>query len=266
MYVRRRGGPICHALAALMAAIASPSPALAEDQERPGDVAPSPRFEFWTGAQAYDRVWSLYSGTTVAPFGDIQVDGIRLRLVGGYGSDRYWGARAVGQGSQIMSFKGTGSFVDLLAGYQQQVGTLTVKVFGGANWADRAIVPVDTEARVQGTGFGAKVALETWWNISNQTWTSVDLSWSSLYDSYATRARVGWRATPAFSMGLESGAAGNVEGSAFRAAGFVRYELASGEISASAGASTDKILDAGGGPAVARATTPYVTLSWLTRF
>ena len=33
----------------------------------------------------------------------------------------------------------------------------------------------------------------------------------------------------------------------------------------SAGATNDKLLD-GGGPSVARASTPFVTLSWLTRF
>ena len=58
---------------------------------------------------------------------------------------------------------------------------------------------------------------------------------------------------------------GNTDGDSGRVGAFVRYEWASGELSASAGATNDKLLD-GGGPSVARASTPFVTLSWLTRF
>ena len=85
------------------------------DQQRP-------RFEFWAGAQAYDRVWSVYSGTTVAPFGAIQEGGLRLRLVTGYGADTYSGHGAVGAGSQIITFNGSASFADALVGYHKQLG------------------------------------------------------------------------------------------------------------------------------------------------
>ena len=71
---------------------------------------------------------------------------------------------------------------------------------------------------------------------------------------------------PALSAGLEAGAAGNVECDIVRVGGFVRYEWASGELSASGGVANDKLLEDGGGPAVAQASTPFVTVSWLTRF
>jgi len=89
------------------------------------------RFEFWAGAQASKTAWSLYTGTTVAPFGEILEDGLRLRLVGGYGAYRYAGPRAVGVSSQVVHFKGTVSFSDFLAGYQRQFGPVTVKAFAG---------------------------------------------------------------------------------------------------------------------------------------
>ena len=164
------------------------------------------------------------------------------------------------------AFKGTGSFADVLAGYHQQLGPLTVKVFAGVSAADRQIRPDDPETVIRGTGLGGKMALETWWNLGDQAWTSVDLSWGSLYQSYAARARLGWRLTPALSVGIEAGGAGNLECDILRAGGFVRYEWAGGEISASGGATNDKLLDGGGGPTVARASTPFVTVSWLTRF
>ena len=58
------------------------------------------------------------------------------------------------------------------------------------------INPDDPETAIRGRGLGGKVALETWWNISDQAWTSLDVSWGSLYDSYAARARLGWRFMP----------------------------------------------------------------------
>ena len=253
------------ALASLVAAAESwipPDPAQADDGPLSGDTSRY-RFELWSGAQAYDHIWSLYSGATVAPLGGIQDDGVRLRIVAGYGADRYSGPRAVGGGSQVVSFKGTGSFADLLLGYHQQLGPLTVKAYAGLAAADGQVTPDDPETAIRGAGLGGKIALETWLNLGDQAWTSVDVSW--LYQSYAARTRLGWRLTPVLSLGIEAGAAGNLECDVIRAGGFVRYEWASGELSASAGATNDKLLD-GGGPSVARASTPFVTLSWLTRF
>jgi hypothetical protein len=177
---------------------------------------------------AYSHVWSAYSGTTAAPFAGIQEDGVRLRLVAGYGADSYSGPRAVGAGSQIIKFNGTASFADALLGYHKQLGPLTLKVFAGLTATDRQIRPDDPETVIHGLGFGGKVALETWWNVGDQAWTSVDLSWGSLYQSYAARARLGWRFMPALSAGLEAGAVGNLECDIVRVGGFVRYELASG--------------------------------------
>ena len=48
--------------------------------------------------------------------------------------------------------------------------------------------------------------------------------------------------------------------------GFVRYEFASGEISVTGGASSDKLRDGGSGLAMAQASAPFAMLSWLTRF
>ena len=62
---------------------------------------------------------------------------------------------------------------------------------------------------------------------------------------------------PALSAGLEAGAAGNLECDIVRVGGFVRYELASGEISAfPAAQSNDKLLEGGGGPASRRRARP----------
>lgn len=258
---------VWRAFAAVVAAAAPWTPARADDPSKtPGDQQ-RPRFEFWSGAQAHRHVWSIYSGATVAPFGAVQEDGVRLRLITGYGADRYSGPRAVGVGSKIITFEGAGSFADVLVGYHRQLGGLTVKAFGGITVADRQVVPDDPETVIRGTGLGGKAALETWWNLGEAAWTSLDLSWGSLHQSYAARTRLGWRLTPAFSAGLEVGAAGNVECDIGRAGGFVRYEWASGEVSASAGATNDKLRDGSGALLSATAAgTPFAMVSWLTRF
>jgi hypothetical protein len=235
-------------------------------QARADDAAALPRFEFWTGAQAFDHVWSLYSGASVAPFGGIQEDGLRLRAVGGYGAYSYSGPRAAGLTSQVVKFHGTSTFTDLLVGYHKQLGPVTVKAFGGLMGADHRLNPDDPETGIRGAGFGGKVALETWWTISDAAWSSVDVSWGSLHHTYATRARLGWRVLPALSAGLEAGAAGNVEGDVVRGGAFVRYEWSGGEVSVSGGASNDKLLEAGAGAITAKSSVPFATFSWLTRF
>lgn len=224
------------------------------------------RFEFWTGAQASKTTWSLYTGTTVAPFGDILEDGLRVRVVGGYGTYRYAGPRAVGVGSEVVHFKGTVSFSDLLAGYQRQLGPVTVKAFAGLALAQHRIEPDDPETTIRGPGFGAKAALETWWTITDRAYSSLDVSWSTLHDSYAARARLGWRFLPALSAGLEAGGAGNRETDIVRAGGFVRYEWATGEISASGGFSNDTLGQGAGRTSLTQSNAPFATVSWLARF
>jgi hypothetical protein len=224
------------------------------------------RFEFWAGAQASRQVWSLYTGTTVAPFADIQEDGLRLRVVGGYGAYRYAGPRAVGVSSEIVHFKGTVSFSDLLAGYQKQFGPVTVKAFAGLAVAQYRLEPDDPETTIRGPGVGAKGALETWWTITDRAWSSLDVSWSTLHDSYAARARLGWRFLPAVSAGLEAGAAGNRESDIARAGGFIRYEWTGGEISASGGLSSDRLWQGAGRASLTQSNAPFATVSWLARF
>ena len=231
------------------------------------EVTPSAsHFELSAGAQVFNRAWSLYSGTTVAPFASIQEDGLRLRVVGGYGAYSYAGPRAAGVTSQTVSFKGTVTFTDALIGYHKQLGPLTVKAFAGLTAAQYRVEPDDPETTVRGPGVGAKAALETWWNIGDRAWSSVDVSWSSLHDSYAARGRLGWRFLPALSAGLEAGGSGNREADIVSVGGFLRYEWESGELSASGGLSNDRLWPGVDRPGAAPSSAPFATVSWLTRF
>jgi hypothetical protein len=222
--------------------------------------------EAYAGAEAFRHAWSLYSGATFAPFGSILADGLRLRAVGGYGAYSYSGRRAVGPGAQVIDFDGEASFGELLVGYHKRMGRLSLKLYGGVTLSQHQLTPDDPETVIRGAGLGGKAVLESWLDIDERVWTSLDLSWASLYDGYSVRGRLGWRLTPALSAGLEAGAGGNVEGNIARLGAFVRYEWAGGELALSGGIANDALLEGVGNPAVADASVPYATLSWLTRF
>jgi hypothetical protein len=217
--------------------------------------------EISIGAQASRQAWSIYSSMTVAPFGALSQDGLRLRTTGGYGAFRYSGLRASGGGEETVRFRGTVSFADLLVGYHRQLGPLTLKLYAGAAAARHAIDPFDAEAEVPGAGVGGKAAVETWWTMSDVAWAQLDASYATLHEAYAGRLRLGWRIFPALSTGVEAEADGNADGSSGRLGGFLRYEWAQGEVSASGGLMTDwadvERIDARCG---------YATISWLNRF
>jgi hypothetical protein len=221
--------------------------------------AVQPRFEAWTGAEVFQQVWSLYAGSMCAPFGSVREDGVRLRAVAGYGAYSYTSPRWTGLATQHVEFHGSVMFADLLAGYHKQLGSLTIKILGGLTVADRVVD--DPDAAHRGTGLGGKAVVETWWNVTDQVWASLDVSWSTLDNVYGTRARVGWRWQPQLSFGIEGGAAGSFDYDTARVGGFVRYEWATGELSVSGGVSGD-------GPSTGWVDVhgPFATVNVLTRF
>lgn len=229
---------------------------------RPGNAQPGqPQFELSTGAETAQQSWAVYSTLTMAPFGGLYSDGLRLRASGGYGAYSYSGLRDLGAGSQLLKFAGTVSFGDILIGYHRQVGPLTLKVFAGGTVAQHVLSPLDPEADVHGLGFGAKGVVETWWTLSEQAWAQLDLSYGTLHESFAGRLRLGWRLLPPLSVGLEAGTAGNVDGETGRIGGFLRYEWDGGELSVSAGVMTDWA-----GIEKLETQDAFATISWLNRF
>jgi hypothetical protein len=191
---------------------------------------------------------------TLAPFGPITADGWRLRIVGGYGEYGYRSTWTVLPKARTV--RGTVSFAEVLAGYQQQWGSLTLKAFIGAAAETQGVWPPDPHNEAVGYDVGLKAALETWIDLSPIYWTSIDLAWSSVFESYAARLRAGYRIQPDLSIGIEAAAMGNVEYDGGRGGGFLRYTWPSGEVSISAGASGSHALDVGG----------YATLNALYRY
>ena len=91
-------------------------------------------WETWTGADATRNSWSLYSGLTIAPFGDIRKSGLRLRSVAGYGRYRYQGNLLINRQVEPTVFRGTVSFAEALAGFQLNWGPLTTNCSLATTW------------------------------------------------------------------------------------------------------------------------------------
>jgi hypothetical protein len=151
-----------------------------------------------------------------------------------------------------------------LIGYHKQLGSVTIKVFGGLSVTDHAPDPGEPYPRLRGTEYGGKGVLELWWNITDQAWASADLSFGSTHMDYGGRIRLGWRLWPELSVGLEGGSGGtaepDLEHDTARIGGFLRYEWATGEVAISGGWAAEGTWRDRDGPA------PFGTVSLLTRF
>ncbi len=250
------------------------APALADPEPRPLSR------EVWSGADISSKGWLVYSGATVAPFGHIHENGLRLRATVGYGAYTYTGYPV------LKKFDATTAFADVLVGYLYRYNSLTAKAFVGVSFIDHTITPFDTENISINAAFGAKGVLEFWYNSSPKAWSSLDLSYTTAHETAAVRMRSGYRLWPQISVGVEGGF--NIDGQAqckirlptqkgchlnendtdvkslldFGRTGlFARYEWTGGEVSLSAGG-MGQILQQDGTVNV----DPYVTANWIMQF
>ena len=215
-----------------------------------------PQYEVTAGAEAASHSWSVWGGATFAPFGDVRVDGFRIRSSTGIGFYTYNGSRWNGVERLPATFQGRYSSIELLLGWQAALGPVIVKAFAGGIQEAHDIRPFDYAGRVQGDYVGAKVALETWLGLSDWGFIQTDFSWSQPLGAHSVRLRAGYRATPFWSVGLEGALVGNADNESGRAGLFTRLEAPIGEMSISGGM-------AGEGDA---SSAVYATVGLLWRF
>ncbi len=244
----------------------------------------------WAGADVSENVWLVYSGVTLAPWSGIYDDGWRFRAAGGYGAYQYhstvWDASL--EDTRRQRFDARTYYADILVGYLKRFGPLTAKGFVGASVISHDIEPLDEQAVAFGDEVGVKGVLELWLNIGEQGWGSLDLSWASAHETRAARTRLGYRISPAVSLGVEG--AINIDAQAdcrvtgsrasrcnllseeidraelldyARGGVFARYEWGTGEMSLSAGVLGGSF---GNGRDDETEVAPYVTFNWLTQF
>jgi len=230
----------------LISALAASGPALAEPGEWAAITTPAAKTETWAGGDAFRDVWSLYSGTDIALGGPIVEDGLRLRIVGGYGEYRHACKKLDPNGLKpfVRRCSTPSSFTDALVGYRWQHDAWTFKALAG--------VATGATARVEG-GFevgerwqyGGKLSFEVWYHANERLWAALDASYTTLKTSPSAHGRIGYRLTQSLSFGLEGrgigwiedlgGLLGDTRFFAARIGPLVRYEWESGEISLTGG-------------------------------
>jgi Cellulose biosynthesis protein BcsS len=231
--------------------------------------------EHWSGVEQFGRTLSVYSGATIAVGGSVlRESGWRMRSISGHGRSSYPGVKWIAGHAYPVTVHAQNNFSDLLAGYQwgeaTRFGHLTIKVFGGLTIESQRASPSNAVA-ARGLKYGGKGAVETWLDLSDRTWLSVDASVGSARRTIASRARYGWRVIPGLSIGPEAGVGGNEGEAADRAGAFARFEWGasdwwSGEVSAAGGLSTSTVSTSDVGAAPVKRGDPYANVSLLLRY
>lgn len=221
--------------------------------------------EVWGGADATKDVWLLYTGVTLAPLSnDIYSDGLRFRVNSGYGQyqfDRYKIGCNVDVSNECFARQKVEiAYTDALVGYHLRLGELTAKAFVGASAISHGYRAELRQYDVNGIKIGATAGLEFWLNLGNQSWTSLDLFYTTAYSTGSARWRAGWRVQPRLSIGPEARYDDNIHGDASRIGAFARFDWTGGEISVAAGLA-GAIADVTGDD-----IQPYVTLNILSQF
>lgn len=228
-----------------------------------------PTVEVSGGGEIGGHLWSAYTNTTVALSGliagvpkSIREDGWRLRAGAGYWE--YTRRQTIwisDLGERGVRRHRTGSFADLLLGYQAGIGPLTLKVFAGAAYANEKRLIDDDDEGSTGPFTAARVLVESWYDLAPNAFAQLDAGWTSRLDALTARGRLGYRMTPEISVGPEVGywsADRELEAGRddiVRYGAFVRYEWSTGEISLSGGLADD-----------GEESTFYATLNALLRF
>ena len=203
-----------------------------------------PQAEMFSGFEASDNYASGYVGGGYAFGNGLYAPGLRLRAVGAYGRYHYDGDVLMGPNSVATTFQGQVGFAAALVGYQFRPGAATVKLFAGIEAEDQHLEPRDPNNSVQGTEVGLRLIAETWYELAPRWFASADASYGTAFQQYWSRARIGFRAWPRLSLGLEGGALGNAEYDAGRGGGFVRVNvLRSIEMTLSGGFTGDYLME-----------------------
>jgi hypothetical protein len=250
---------------AVLLGLAGTPPGQAQEAPPAGEQI-APWREVWAGADVGSHVWLLYTGTTLSPFAGIHDEGLKLRVLSGYGGYSYEGLRrGPGNVPELHKFSAESAFTDLLAGYLFRFGPLTAKAFAGVSAINHGIRPFDPENEVQGLDWGAKGVVELWLDVHPDWWVSLDTSFTTAHETFASRLRAAYRLQPELSLGLEAGFDANALDQGARAGLFLRYEWDGGEISASAGITSGDVGGLAGG-SMPDDFSPYATVNVLFQF
>jgi len=213
-------------------------------------------FDAFTGIDATGSSVFGYGGITLAPNG-LDANGLRLRLYAGGGHYSYTSTDAVRPGVAVTLERRVEVLqAQALVGWQQKVGALTAALFAGLAYEQQSVTPADVDHALAGEHVGAKVALETWLDISPQAWLSADASYATTIEAYSGSIKLGLRPASWLSLGPAAAAFGDREYDGIRLGAFARWHCGGCDLTVSGGFSSD----------YADETGAYGALSFYRRF
>lgn len=214
------------------------------------------RVDAFAGMSAIGSAQFSYGGFTLAP-GGLDRDGPRLRLYGGAGQYSYTGGGETRAGFRAdIRRRAEVVQAEALVGWRFSTGAMTAKLFAGLAYEDQQMAPPDPGNDLAGAHLGAKLAVESWFDLAPWLWLSADASYATLHESYSGALKLGVKPLPSLSFGPEAAASGNREFDSHRLGGFARWHCGGCDVTLSGGVSGDYDDDTG----------TYGALSVYTRF
>ncbi|MCF6198454.1 MAG: cellulose biosynthesis protein BcsS [Hyphomicrobiaceae bacterium] len=223
-------------------------------------VAADPTGEIFTGGNFTKNAWISWAGAVKSfapgfsnsPFSgkaSLYDEGWRLRVLGAYGQ---YGLITDGEANTA-----TPQLFEITPGYQFKSGPLISKVYLGLHGEQHKLNLPDPNSTLRDMGFGVKFISENWLDLPQNSFASLDASFSTLNTSYQGMLRVGSaKYVERLTLGPEAQVVGNGEYYQLRVGAFARWKLGNGQIEASAGMARN----------YDKNTTPYFSASWLKRF
>ncbi|KAB1073779.1 cellulose biosynthesis protein BcsS [Methylobacterium planeticum] len=143
--------------------------------------------------------------TTIAPAGSLVESGPRIRVQAIAGTYSYPGATA---GTRVRGEQEEGT---VLTGYEWIWDQAAIAGYVGFNVRHNELSILDPRNPVVGTGIGAKVAADIYLNPTLNTLVAANASYSTLFNAYYVRAKLGFMVADGVFVGPE----GTLLGDAF---------------------------------------------------
>jgi len=186
---------------------------------RPATVfAPGPLVNPFAGGTVVPDAYYVEAGAVFGIHHDLNSDGWLFRIKAGGGEYEYNLTAATKQSASFQTF-------DAMIGYQKFVGDVRWTGYIGLNVENHD--NSDVLAKVRGTEAGAKFQGEVFAPLGGGWYALGVASYSTVWNSYFTQAKLGVPVTPTISVGPEVAALGNDRFSAVRTGPFVAFEITS---------------------------------------
>ena len=187
---------------------------------QPVDHGPTSTVVF-SGVDFAQDSYAAWSGIIVSLERDLSKNGFMFRAVGvnaGYEYDTVGG-----------EIDGDAWIGDVMLGYQFYHRGIRAAAYIGAEYQDHDLTPNDPTNEVNGDEAGFKVVAELDSPYNSRFYYSLIGSYSTAFDTYWTRARVGLR-HDRFLFGVEGGGSGNEGYDAQRIGGFLDFPVPMGPL------------------------------------